>query len=312
MNSPKFLNYETRPVKFTERKMLLSSLLKICNKNGGEYQYVGFGGLTFTDFKIFHKKLHIKEMHSIEGGDFSVEKLKYNSPYSFIEIHKNFSTNVLTQIDLTRKTLIWLDYDGALDTYMFDDLSILMNRLPEGSVYIFTCNRELKSQEGEGHYTVSEFERKFTSLTPFGIKNKDFGGQENFKTIRKMLLQQIEDIMSSRKRLGHNVKFTQLYNILYEENRGARMYTFGGIITKEESEIESLELSSLDFIKYYEDPYRLNIPNLTHKEEILISEYLGDEKRIEVLKAKNIVSDTEIRKYIETYKYLPSFFDVPI
>ena len=54
MNSSKRLNYETRPAKFTERKMLLSSFLRICNLYGGNYQYIGLGGVSFTDFKLFH------------------------------------------------------------------------------------------------------------------------------------------------------------------------------------------------------------------------------------------------------------------
>ena len=69
MNSPKYLNYETRPAKFTERKMLLSSFLRICNLYGGNYQYIGLGGVSFTDFKLFHKELHIDEMYSLEGGN---------------------------------------------------------------------------------------------------------------------------------------------------------------------------------------------------------------------------------------------------
>ena len=77
MNSPKKINYETRPFKFTERKMLLSTFIRLSNKYESPYQYIGFGGLTFTDFKLFHKELHIEKMHSIEGGDFSTERLSF-------------------------------------------------------------------------------------------------------------------------------------------------------------------------------------------------------------------------------------------
>ena len=91
MNSSKRLNYETRPAKFTERKMLLSSFLRICNLYGGNYQYIGLGGVSFTDFKLFHKELHINEMYSLEGGDFSKEKLQINLPFSFIKIIKERS-----------------------------------------------------------------------------------------------------------------------------------------------------------------------------------------------------------------------------
>lgn len=109
MNSPKHLNYETRPAKFAERKMLLSTFLRICNHFKHDYQYIGLGGLSFTDFKLFHKELHIENMYSIEGGRFEEERVKFNLPYSFIEIFHEFTSDALTKIDLTKKSLVWLD-----------------------------------------------------------------------------------------------------------------------------------------------------------------------------------------------------------
>ena len=79
MNSPLIINYELRPAKFTERKMLLAVLTRICAFYDSPYQYIGFGGLDYTDFKLFHKELYIDKMISIEGGrKISKERTVFN------------------------------------------------------------------------------------------------------------------------------------------------------------------------------------------------------------------------------------------
>ena len=291
--------------------MLLSTFARICNFYKGEYQYIGFGGLTFTDFKLFHKELHIDKMHSIEGGDLlSKERVEFNRPYSFIKIYKDLSTNVLARIDLTIKSIIWLDYDGVLDSYMFEDLSLLMRQLPVGSIYLITCNRELKSDDSGEEYTVEQFKEKFESLTPFDIGVKDFTGEKNFKTIRRMFSTQIESIINDRNRNEEDIQFQQLYNILYQENRGAKMFTFGGIITDKGATIEELNLSDFHFIRKNEDTYKIEIPNLTFREEIHINQHIPE--KIESLIQENILDIKDIDKYLAIYKFLPNFFDVRI
>jgi hypothetical protein len=310
MNSPLKINYELRPYKFTERKMLLSTFARICHYFQGEYQYIGFGGLSFTDFKLFHKELHIEKMCSIEGGDLSKERLDFNSPYSFIQIHKDLSTNVLSKIELNKQSLVWLDYDGVLDNFMFEDLSLLVRQLPIGSIYLITCNRELKSAETGKEYTVEQFKDKFGTLVPFDISAKGFSSTENHKTIRKMLSTQIESIMADRVRNKEEVKFLQLYNILYQENRGSRMFTYGGVITNTETQIDNLNISDFPFIRSTENTYEIKIPNLTFKEEIHINHHIPD--KIDSLKSTNIVDSRDIDKYIAVYKFLPNFFDIRI
>ena len=309
MNSPKIINYETRPFKFTERKMLLSTFVRLCSYYKFPYQYIGFGGLAFTDFKLFHKELHVEDMHSIEGGEFSNERLEFNRPYSFIQIYKELSTSALAKIDLTKKSIIWLDYDGALDNYMFDDLALLMKKLPEGSIYLMTCNRELKSDSGD-LYSVEKFREKFGSKAPFELRAANFSGEESYKTIRKMFTTHISNIIKDRNRNDENVRFQQLCNIRYEENRGARMYTFGGIITHNSTTLDNLNLHGFDFIRTNEDLYKIEIPNITFKEEIYINQHVGLSEKIDLLRKGKIVSDRDIDKYITVYKFLPNFFDV--
>jgi hypothetical protein len=307
MNSSKRLNYETRPAKFTERKMLLSSFLRICNLYGGNYQYIGLGGVSFTDFKLFHKELHINEMYSLEGGDFSKEKLQINLPFSFIKIIKERTTIALNKLDLDRRTLVWLDYDDTLKPYMFEDLEILLRRMPVGSVYLMSCNKELKSDETRDEYTVEEFREIYGDLVPFELKAKDFSASEDYKTIRTMFSTFINKIMKER---DEEIKFQQLYNFLYQENRGARMYTFGGVIMEKEKKIQELNLNDFDFIKEADEPYKIELPNLTSKEIDLINRNISDEEALEELINKKIVKKSEIDQHKQTYKYLPNFYDV--
>lgn len=308
MNSPKQINYETRPFKFTERKMLLASLQKVCNFYGSDYQYIGLGGIAYTDFKLFHKELHIDKLYSIEGGSIPMERLKFNSPYSFINLLKNKTTNALNDIPLEKKSLLWLDYDGVLDNYMFDDLDIIFRKLPIGSIYIFTCNRDLKDEENN-EYTTGLFKEKFGDLIPFSIENKDFSSQNNYKTIRKMFIKHINSILRERNRIENfNFQFHQLFNIIYQENRGARMYTFGGVITDNNFNLSDLDINSFNFINTEENAYKIEIPNLTRKEIDLINSYLyvNEEELIKL----NIVTQAEVDKYRKTYKYLPHYYDI--
>jgi hypothetical protein len=310
MNSPKYLNYETRPLKFTERKMLLACLQRICNHYGNDYQYIGFGGLAFTDFKLFHKELHINNLFSIEGGTFSSERLAYNSPYSFINILKTNSTDALNKIDLTKKTLIWLDYDGALDNYMFDDIQALFKKLPLGSVYIFSCNRELKEKKLQKEYTKEQFREYFGNRTPFKIDNPDFSIERSSGTIRKMLKTEIETIIQERNLIEESdFEFKQIFNIHYQENRGAKMFTYGGILTRKSTLINELGLNAFDFITEDESTFEIAVPNITRKEFELIDKHLYER---EELLTENIITKSDIEEYVKIYKYVPHFYDIRI
>ena len=289
--------------------MLLAVLQTITNKFEGKYQYIGFGGLTFTDFKLFHRNLHIDIMHSIEGGSYSEDRLKYNSPYGFIQIHKGMSSTELTKINFDTKTIVWLDYDGAIEDYTFSDLSLLLRKMPVGSVYIVSCNRELKNKENSDFSSVDEFVDVFKELSPSDLKISDLSASNDYKTIRKMFNKSIRNALKDRNMYGDSVKFRQLFDIIYQENRGAKMYTYGGIILDHNYEEHLLEVDDFPFIYRGEDEaYKIEVPNITLKESLLLNSCIGDENYSD--KIKNIVTESCYQKYLKVYKYLPRFFDV--
>lgn len=309
MNSTKTLNYEIRPCKFVERRLLLSSLSQITTHLKQEYQYIGFGGVTFTDFKLFHKELNIDTMYSIEGGSISLERLEFNKPYSCITIFHGTSTEKLLNIDLTKPSIVWLDYDDALNEAVFKDIGILFSALPHGSVYIISCNRELKNNEGFP-MTRDELENRFKEITPLDLEANCCADVNTPATIKRMIHSCCNKRLEERNELEDiELKFVPLYNITYKD--GAKMFTFGGTILR--SDYNDNELLN-DFTRFLngDAPLNIAIPNLTYKEALYFNQILNNpEKEKEVL-ANNLISADGLDKYKRFYKYMPNFYDVRI
>lgn len=157
---------------------------------------------------------------------------------------------------------------------------------------------------------MEEFKSKFGNLVPFNLINKNLSGSEDYQTIRKMFSTLINKIINERNRNGENIVFHQLFHLLYQENRGAKMYTFGGVITESDKTFESLNLSDFEFIKNEDYEYKIDIPNLTIKEIELINKNLFETANLQDFIERKIVTEREIEKYNSTYKYLPNYFDV--
>ena len=322
------INYETRPCKFVERRMLLASLTRILGtiRKGIDYQYIGFGGCSFTDFKLFHRELHINKMISIEEEGYSNEKLEFNKPFQCIKILRGKSNEVLPQIDLSHPSVIWLDYDGVLEKYMFEDLETIFHTIPAGSVFIFSCNRELKKcsykeleeritskEDGNNPMSPEELRIVFEDLVPFSIEPDACTPEKSNYTIKKMLDKRIENIIAERNlSKDEKTKFQLLYNLIYHENRGAKMYTYGGIVCDDSISVESIYLDDFVFVaKDSDEPaYKIDVPILTHRESLELNQIMFDESKENELISHRIITQTELDKYKKIYKYCPSFHDV--
>lgn len=310
MKSPSIINYEIRPCKFTERRILLSSLLAITNRLNIEYQYIGFGGLAFTDFKLFHKELGINTMYSIEAC-YSGEKIAFNKPYSCINVLHYKSTEALLKIDLTRPSIVWLDYDGELTMDAFTDISILFNQLPEGSIYILTCNRQLINEEADPQrpYTNEEFENVFKELVPYNIEKNCCSEVNSHRTIKSMVDAYCERILRDRNKLQDRLfHYKPLYNFRYHEQGGAKMFTTGGIIIGDDIPEAVINQCHTEFIG--DDVIDISIPNLTRRESLCLNQIMNNEALERDVIQKSIIKEKDIDNYKKFYKYMPNFYDV--
>lgn len=309
MKSTNCINYELRPNKFVERKMFVSSLARIMGFFRKTYQYIGFGGIAFTDFKLIHKELNIENLHSIEKM-YSKEKLEFNKPYAQIQIEHGDSTNVLTKLDLSKPTIIWLDYDNRLEPFMFDDLNIVLQDIPIGSIYVMSCNSILKNNDNETMSLV-ELKEKFQDLVPFNISEDCCAEKNAPKTVSRMIGDACNKNIKDRSLLGEQIHFQKLYNFTYTDNQ-APMITYGGIVLSNEMTIADLQLDDFPFINT-NDIYEINIPNFTLREMSYINHSITDEEKIHHdLIEKSIVKLKEYENYKKFYKYIPNYFDVRI
>lgn len=324
------INYEIRPCKFVERRMLLASISRILGaiRRGKDYQYIGFGGCSFTDFKLFHRELQIDKMISIEGDSYSDYKLNYNKPFNCIDIRRGKSDEVLPQIDLSIPSIIWLDYDGVLNKYMFTDIETIFYTVPAGSIFIFSCNRELKrgnynelddkyesskNTERNQALSIKELKEVFDDLVPFEIEKDACSSEKSFDTIKKMLEKKINSVLKDRfESKGEKLSFELLYNIKYQEKGGAKIYTYGGFLFDERINLESVYTNDFDYISkdINATVYTIDVPILTHKEALLLNQYIFDEEKEKKIIENEIVSEKDLKNYKKIYKYCPSFHDV--
>lgn len=309
MNSPKKINYEIRPCKYVERKMMLETLSQIkCNTNT-DYQYIGLGGLAFTDFKLFHKELGINKLFSIEGG-LPIGRLELNRPYSFIRIVNEMSYEALQKIDLSKPSIVWLDYDNELQPDAFKDMTLLFNQLPSNSVYIVTCNRDLKVENQK--MTKKDLIDRFEGLVPPDLKNDCCSDVKICETLRRMIKDYCLSILEKRnKREGTQLKFVQLFNIKYQENLGAKMFTYGGIILNNDVDEGTIITGIIDDLRS-DETYEIDVPILTHKEILYLDSIFDNTAEEERLNQYQIISKSLIEKYKRIHRYMPNFFDVRV
>ena len=312
MRSPDLINYEIRPCKYVERRILLESLYQIVINTRLEYQYIGFGGLAFTDFKLFHKELHIDSMYSIEGC-YNPQKLEFNKPFSCIKILHGTSGSQLLRLDLTKPSIIWLDYDGTLTMDIFKDINIIFNKLPHGSIYIMSCNRQLQNEDLDKPrpYTNEEFKEKFTGLVPYDICRNCCVDINACTTIKTMIDSYCNKIIEERNKLdeGTNLKYKTLYNIKYQEHGGAKMFTCGGAIIRKDFDEEQLFVGNFDYLNK-EDPFEIEMPEVTFRESLYLNQILDLEEKVNDIVKQKIITQKNVDKYKKIYKYMPNFYDV--
>tara|TARA_R110002124_G_C8971778_1_gene515210 strand:+ start:7671 stop:8624 length:954 start_codon:yes stop_codon:yes gene_type:complete len=315
MSSYRDVNYSIRPGKSTERKLLVSLIRELCEGHSADYNYIGFGSTYFTDFKLFHKELHIPKLITIEKDRHIKERVEFNRPFNCIEIIMDESTNALKKIsNWDQKYITWLDYDDTLTSYMFNDIDVVFKRLVASSIFLITCNSILRDENNK-QFTKNSFRQKFGTMTPIELTNKDFASTNSPSTIRELFISKINDVLNIKNRaLSDNDKllFRPIFFFTYAD--GAPMVTIGGFLDKKNNQVDFQNHSIAKFeafLSFNDDPYKINPPNITYKEYQLLNKYVPSAPNL-YLKRKPIkfIPEREKKQFLELYKYLPNYMDV--
>lgn len=309
------INYTLRPAKSIERKMLVEAMRRLSGFDPiDSYRYVGFGSTYFSDFALVHKALNISDMISIERDIAKEERFTFNKPFKCIHIEFGESNEILPNLNWGSKTIIWLDYDGRLDSSVLADIKLACSSLVSGSMLIITVNANPQRFEG---IAVSELaERRLKLLVkdvgadriPGGIDGRNLKGWDQAGVYRRIISNEILQTLNERnggRSEASNMKYQQLFNFRYAD--GPKMLTTGGLIFDEgqEKTVEECGFEKLQFIRLSDDPYLIQVPSLTFREIQHLDAQLPTLEPAEI--TSSAVPQSHIEQYARVYRYYPNF-----
>ena len=143
-SSARFVSYDLRPAKQTERRILLDlvALGRACGFELSDYRYVGMGANRFYDFLLLHRYLGIHNMVSLEHDPNMVERARFNAPYDFIEVREQSTTDFIRFDAFGGRSIYWFDYDGAIGPEVTADIYALRKTVSPGDFIFVTVSGE--------------------------------------------------------------------------------------------------------------------------------------------------------------------------
>ncbi len=311
------VSYLLRPSKNMERKMICESCARLSRIAPlRRYQYIGFGGLSFIDFAIFHHRLGIHDMVSMEDREDERKRFEFNRPYSCIKIKWGDCSHILRTFDWDKRTIVWLDYDSPGTSKHLDDIHLVSSRIRSGGMLIVT----LPVDPGEFPSDESIQAKRMDTLTgrvgktriPIDIEPKDLAKWGTARVYRRIINDEIATTISSRNAAidrDKRVQYTQLFNFHYQDGR--KMLTVGGIILnpKDSRKLNASHFGDLQFIRTNQDEYQIRFPTLTNKEARHLNARLPSGR---LNSAPNWLPEEDRKGYSELYRYFPNYIEAEV
>ncbi len=311
-------NYGLRPAKNIERKMFCETFASLsCIAPMSRYRYVGFGSVEFIDFSLYHQRLGIADMISIEyeSEPKKQKRVEFNLPYSCIMMKWGKSNEILPTLQWKKRTIIWLDYDSELNSEKLEDIKLVSSSLISGSILIVTVDakpKSIKDADGDIHklrYAKLE-ESVGKKKIPPRVKGKNLANWGLAEVCKEIIDNEIAQSLADRNGPlsdSSKLKYNPLFNFHYED--GAKMLTVGGLFlnTRDQKKIDADIFKHLDFIRTDDSVYLIKTPVLTLRELRFLDKHLPHGKTPDEIKW---IPKLERDKYKKIYRYFPTFSEV--
>jgi hypothetical protein len=306
-DAPSFerIDYSLRPAKSTERWMLLEALGRLSAFSPlSTYQYVGFGSPFFVDFRLFHRRLGITKMASIEKEKEDEPRFELNKPFDRIDMLYGRSSERLPDVDWSLPTIAWLDYDTKLESSVLSDIAYATDRAKHGDCLVITVDAEPPTTKDGVRAVeaaigdVAEQLGSPESLAPWGLANHFYELMDS-------------TVVRTLRERGARLRFEQLWRFHYRDT--ARMLTFGGVFVDERDEVP-LRAAGFDDLSFTrrrgDDAFVLLMPRLTLLETARIDRYMPDDVDEAVADlAAYAIRDEHVRRYARIYRHAPVFHE---
>lgn len=311
MSKPSYerINFALRPAKNAERKMIVETLSRLRSfYTLDSYRYIGFGSLYFSDFSLVHRAIGITDMICIEREEGDVERFEFNRPFECIELEFGQSSKVLPTLEWeSRPTVIWLDYDGPIDSTLLSDIHIVCSLIASGSFLLITIrNRaddfgEQPTERIEGLKTA--IGDKLPAHSTCDATDKNFGG-----LLWRIIDSEVKQIVANRSAgLRKDLAFEYRQVLHFDYRDGVRMLTVGGVLYQkgQRSQFAQCDFASLPFSRDKGNACRIRAPLLTYKELRILNEYLPGE----LSSLPDFLPNAEVKAYAEHYRYFPNYIE---
>lgn len=306
------INYQVRPAKSIERKMLCDLIREIqMIRSDGEMRYIGLGAKYFTDFLLLHNEFGITDMISIEAEKERQIRYDFNKPLKCIQMWYGTTNEVLPQIEGfdEKMNLIWLDYDSSFENTMLYDIETICRNLNVGSMFFISCNYSFRGEKQSEK--MESFKKSVGDFFDEEIDKSNYTSKKIPIVIKKTIDRQINKTLEMRNRLeqGH-LEYLQLLFLTYKD--GAPMMTIGGILLDRALEEKIRNSSLFDrhlFMSCDEHIFSIDIPKLTNKEIQLILKNLPVTEKEFVENEQEFygIEYEEICKFEKIYRYYPYY-----
>lgn len=306
------VNYQIRPAKNIERKMMsetLSHLSEFCRVKS--YRYIGMGSTFYSDFSLFHRNLGLAPMYSIQKHYGDESRFDFNIPLGCVENKFGDSTQVLPEFQWQEiPTIVWLDYDEALAPYMLEDIGYLTGVLYPSSVLIATVRSKGNDFGEHPKERLEKLREILQDKLPINITQSNVVNESFHKVIRGTITATIQDVLVRRNSgipVKEQIDFKQLFYYVYVDS--TPMVTIGGLLIKkgQQNLFSKCDFRSLDFYKSGDLPYEIYAPNLTFRER----RYLDKQLPTDNLELTG-VPQRDLAAYARLYRYFPHFVEAEL
>ncbi len=306
------INYALRPAKSIERKMMAEALRRLSGFGSLEtYRYVGFGSTYFSDFRLFHRLLGIRNMISIEKDVDNEDRFEFNRPYRCIEMQYDTSTNVLPQLSKGVRTILWLDYDCRINREVLADIEFFCGDAQPGSMLMITVN----VNPGKKHRRRLKnlVKRVGKDNVPSHVRLKDLPKWGTARVNRIIIDNKIKETLQGRNGLlptGSQILYKQIFNFHYQDS--SRMLTVGGVLYDEGQDgiLAQCNFDSLPFVRTDENPYLIEVPPLTLKEVRHLNAQLPIDDPADLEASR--IPEEHLNQYSRVYRHFPSFVEAEL
>lgn len=308
-------SYLTRASKWIERHILSDVFGRIVRQpDAGSYRYIGFGALEFVDFALFHRRLNIDDMISIDKTQDPVEQVRIeaNRPFDCIRVEFGHARDRIPEIDLDSKpTILWLDYEQHLDSELLSEVKDAAQRLGAGGVLTVTVKAHPDPMESRVSLLVDRLTRPVVDLHfPDGAKAEELTRQGLIALQSRLMREAVE--AACRPDKGNIL----LLNLSYADNANMQTLTWFFHDADEYLRRELLlaeDWSANHYVRQtLDDPastVQLKPPLLTHRERVALDRVVGTEELSEAA-AQLGVRPAWASAYQKMYRWYPTYADV--